>query len=258
MSNAMKYIHTIYETRSFSMAAEKLFISQPALSIAVRKEEEAYGSTFFDRNSHPLKLTAAGELYIQKAKEMLKLEDELRQQLADLSDLTTGEICISGTQYTNSYLLPSALHTFMQKYPGVRINIQESSPGNNLNLLQQGLTGVCFNAGTFDQQVYFQTPVFCDRVLLAVPAAYEINRLYEDFYISGEQVADPDFSWADAPTLPASCFAKVPMIFLSAGTNLHQIAMEICHNAGFEPNVIFTLDQSTTIYNLACAGIGAV
>ena len=258
MLNAMKYIYTVYETKSFSIAAEKLFISQPALSIAVRKEEEACGSVFFDRNSHPLKLTPAGELYIQKAKEMLQMENELKQQLADLSNLSTGELSISGTQYINSYILPSALHAFMQKYPGIRINIQEHSPGTNLKLLQNGLADLSFNAGTFDPQVYAQTPVLRDRVLLAVPADYEINQLYQNFSLSPEQISDPDFAWSEAPKLPASCFAEIPMIFLSPGTNLHQIAAEICHDAGFEPNIIFMLDQSTTIYNLARAGIGAV
>ena len=102
MNNTMKYIYTIYKTKSFSAAAEQLFITQPALSIAVRKEEELWGAPFFDRNAHPLGLTAAGELYIQKVIAIMKLEQELKQQISDLTNLETGELHIAGTQYLNS------------------------------------------------------------------------------------------------------------------------------------------------------------
>lgn len=258
MTNAMKYIYTIYKTRSFSTAAELLFISQPALSIAVRKEEDLWGSAFFDRNTHPLKLTPAGELYVKKAEEIWHLEYELKQQLADLSDLSSGELYIAGTQYTNSYVLPPMINHFMKQYPGIQIKIHEGSPNANLQALQNGQVSVSFNAGTFDSQLFTQAPVFQDYILLAVPRSFAINKTYTEYALSHEQICSPEFSWSVWPQIPAECFADIPMIFLSSGTNLHQITMEICHDAGFTPNVLFKVDQSTTAYNLARADIGAV
>ncbi len=258
MNNTMKYIYTIYKTKSFSAAAEQLFITQPALSIAVRKEEELWGAPFFDRNAHPLGLTAAGELYIQKVIEIMKLEQELKQQISDLTNLETGELHIAGTQYINSYILPPVIKAFMEIHPGIRIKLNESSPEANLQSILNGTANVSFNSGAFDPQLYEQWPLFQDHVLLAVPRSFSINNRYQEYSLTHEQVLNQHFLQNEKKHLPAECFANIPMIFLSPNTYLYQCSMEICQDAGFQPNIIFMVDQSTTAYNLARADIGAV
>ena len=85
MEQEMEYIYRIYQCKSFSKAAAELYMTQPALSLAVRRVEEAIGAKLFDRNSRSLTLTEAGELYIRKYHEIRNLEKELHQQLQDLS-----------------------------------------------------------------------------------------------------------------------------------------------------------------------------
>ena len=63
MEQEMEYIHTIYECGSFSKAAEKLYVTQPALSLAVKRTEERIGMQLFDRSGRTLKLTEAGKIY---------------------------------------------------------------------------------------------------------------------------------------------------------------------------------------------------
>lgn len=60
-----EYILKLYQERSFSRAAEKLYMTQPALSIAVKRFEERIGATLFKRNSVPLQLTPEGEVFIE-------------------------------------------------------------------------------------------------------------------------------------------------------------------------------------------------
>lgn len=258
MNNIMKYIYTVYQTRSFSSAAELLFITQPALSIAVRKEEELWGTPFFDRNCHPLGLTPAGELYIKKVEEIMQLEQELKHQISDLTNLESGELLIAGTQYINSYILPSVIRSYRNRHPGIQITLDENSPKANLQSILDGQASVTFNSGAFDPLLFEQRPIFNDYILLAVPRSFSINERYQEYYLSHEQVANHNFLRDSNRHLPARYFADIPMIFLSSNTNLYQCSMEICQDAGFNPNIIFMVDQSTTAYNLARANIGAV
>lgn len=62
MEQEMRYAYEVFREGSFSKAAEKLFITQPALSIAIQKPEADIGMALFDRSRRPLKLTAAGEI----------------------------------------------------------------------------------------------------------------------------------------------------------------------------------------------------
>ena len=84
MQPEMKYIYTVYQCGSFSKAAEKLFLTQPALSISVQKAEHEVGMPLFNRDKKPLELTEAGMIYIQKIEQIQHLEQELAMQLNDL------------------------------------------------------------------------------------------------------------------------------------------------------------------------------
>ena len=64
------YIFEVYREKSFTKAANKLFISQPALSAAIKKIEKNIGHELFDRSSNPIKLTEAGEIYIKSIEEI--------------------------------------------------------------------------------------------------------------------------------------------------------------------------------------------
>ena len=84
MQQEMKYIYQVYTDGSFSRAAEHLYLTQPALSIAVQKVEESIGMPLFDRSRRPLQLTAAGEIYIGTIKKIMGLEQDLDRQIQDI------------------------------------------------------------------------------------------------------------------------------------------------------------------------------
>ena len=80
----MDYIKTIAEVRSISVAAEKLGISQPALSNYLKKKEKELGAVLFDRNKQPLQLTEAGTIYLEYIERFSTLEHELQQRISDI------------------------------------------------------------------------------------------------------------------------------------------------------------------------------
>ncbi len=126
MNQEMLYVYTVYQEGSFSKAAEKLFLTQPALSISIQKIEHAIGMPLFDRSRRPLQLTEAGIIYVDTVKKMLLLEQEQQQRLNDIQELVTGTIQLGGSHYLNAYILPEILAGFSGKYPGIRLEIMEA------------------------------------------------------------------------------------------------------------------------------------
>ena len=72
MQQDMQYVYELYKEGNFSRAAAKLFISQPALSMAIQKTEASIGMPLFDRSTRPMRLTPAGEIYIDAIKKTQK------------------------------------------------------------------------------------------------------------------------------------------------------------------------------------------
>ena len=127
MQQELEYIYEIYKSGSFSKAAENLYITQPALSMAVKKIESEIGMSIFDRATRPLKLTETGKIYIEAIEKFLTLEEDMNNKIHDIQELKSGNICIGGSHYINAYVLPDALTKYSALYPGIKINLIEAS-----------------------------------------------------------------------------------------------------------------------------------
>ena len=103
--NEWDYVYEVYKERSFSAAAKNLFVSQPALSTAVKKLEESLGITIFDRSGSPLSLTEAGRVYIAALEEIRAIDRRMREQLADLSALQSGHIVVGGENFVTLFCI---------------------------------------------------------------------------------------------------------------------------------------------------------
>jgi DNA-binding transcriptional LysR family regulator len=113
---------TVAREQSFSRAAQKLYRTQPAVSIAVRKLEDWVGQPLFVRGSRASKLTEAGELLREYAERMLNLRDEIRKGVEDLQSLRRGKLSLGVNESSIHALLP-VLARYRQRCPEVKIAI---------------------------------------------------------------------------------------------------------------------------------------
>lgn len=113
---------TVARERSFSRAAERLYRTQPAVSIAVRKLEDWVGQPLLVRGAGAGKLTEAGELLVEYAERMLNLRSEARRSIEDLAGLRRGRLSLGVNESSIHALLP-ALARFRRKWPKVEIAI---------------------------------------------------------------------------------------------------------------------------------------
>jgi len=119
---SLQVFQAVAREQSFSRAAEKLYRTQPAISISVRKLEEWVGQPLFVRGSGARRLTDAGSLLLQYADRMLNLREEIRKGMKELRELERGEVSLGVNESSIHALLP-ALDTFRQLHPGIHIRV---------------------------------------------------------------------------------------------------------------------------------------
>jgi DNA-binding transcriptional LysR family regulator len=119
---ALQVFQTVARERSFSRAAEKLYRTQPAISISIRKLEDWVGQPLFVRGSRARNLTAAGVLLLEYADRMLNLREEIRKGIKELQNLERGQVEIGANESSIHALLP-ALERYGRLHPGIHIRV---------------------------------------------------------------------------------------------------------------------------------------
>src|SRR2546425_470692 len=107
---------------SFSRAAERLYRTQPAISLAIRKLEDSLGQPLFVRGARPVRLTDAGTLLKDYAERLINLRDEVKKGLSELEGLKRGELSLGVNESSIHALLP-ALAKFREKHSGVQVRV---------------------------------------------------------------------------------------------------------------------------------------
>ncbi len=257
MDAEMRYIYTIYRAGSFSAAAKELYLTQPALSIAVAKAEEKIGMPLFDRTKRPLSLTAAGEVYIQKYREIQSLEQELSRQLGDIAGCKTGELRIGGSHYLIAHILPPVLTAFSEKYPDIRLQITEADAVSLLRMLETDDIDLTFSCEETEHDAFRRSPCFRDHLLLAVPTSKVLPAALSYAALSPEQIRRGRHLEADCPEVSLTDFRDLPFLLMTPGNDLHRRSTAMFREAGISPEIRLMTGQLATIWHLTEAGMGA-
>lgn len=253
----MRYIYEIYRTGSFSKAAEKLYLTQPALSIAVAKVESSIGMPLFDRSTRPVTVTPAGRIYVDAVEKMRDLEQDLERQFEDIRDLKKGKIVIGATHYINSYILAPILKGFHEKYPGIELELAEGSSSSMIELLKKREIDLTFNCDPKVIVNFAGYPVFSDILLMAVPEKDPINTEYIDFRLSAGDVMSGKHRSPECPCVSLKNFQEEDFILLREGNNLFERSQRLFHECGIEPHIKLKISQMVTAFHLADQGFAA-
>ena len=119
----LQVFHAVAKQRSFTRAAEVLFMTQPAVTFQIRQLEEQYGTRLFERRTGDVALTPAGDLVLSYAERILALSDEMDSRLAELGGEIRGQLLIGASTTIGEALLPQVLGEFDALYPQVRARL---------------------------------------------------------------------------------------------------------------------------------------
>ena len=252
-----KYVYEVYKERSFTKAAQNLYISQPSLSARIKKIEEIIGEPLFDRSTTPLQLTEVGKVYIEAAEEITQIEHRVENYINDLAGLKTGNLAVGASTLFAAYVVPSLITQFNQKFPDVHIQLIEGNTAELEEMLGSNALDFVIDNYHYDSILY-NKELYCEEnILLAVPKHFAVNEELGMYQLSYKNIKNKNYLNQKYPAVPLGRFADLPFIMLTQGNDTRTRGDRLCRNVGFKPNIVLEFNQQSTAYMASSTQLGA-
>lgn len=181
----LKYVLILADLGSFSAAADELGISQPSLSQYIKKIENQVGMPLFERTNGDVRLTDAGNVYVEYGRKILALEHQMETWFSDIAENKTGSIIVGTSPYRSAGMMPEIAKEFKLKYPGIHLVVEEMVSSDLINKMGKGAFDLCLTMLPVDEKIFSYEKIMEEEMVLAVPASYpelktsvEPNRRY--------------------------------------------------------------------------------
>lgn len=233
----LRYFVTVAEELHFRHAADRLQITQPALSKQIAGLERELAVKLLARTKRTVQLTPAGDVFLDQVRQLLA-QTETAIQLAKRTDRgEVGTLAIGFTSTATHTVLPQFLRDFRQSYPDVEIILQELATEAQVDALSQNKIDLAFLHPPIDQK------------------GIQLHPILEEHFVA---VLPPNHSLSKHKRIPLSAFADEPLIIhpRQEGPVLYDGFLQVCKGAGFQPNIVKESISLQTRVCLAAAGLG--
>jgi LysR family hydrogen peroxide-inducible transcriptional activator len=173
----LKYITALARTQHFGQAAELCHISQPTLSVAVKKLEEELGVALFERNKQDVRLTALGSIVIVQAQKVLDEADRITVLASSGRDELKGLLRIGAIFTVGPYILPHLLPKLHQAAPQMPLYIVEDYTDNLRKKLLSGDLDIIYVSAPFREPGVVSVPLFVERFNVLLPKDHPLAKL---------------------------------------------------------------------------------
>lgn len=240
-----KYVIAVAELRSISKAAERCSISQPALTRCINKIEAELELKLFDRSTLPIKLTYAGERYVAGIKNMLAMKHQLDTEMKEISGFKKGRLSIGVPSTLSSVWLPQILPPFLDKYPGIELQIVEGfSQDLEAEIIKEKVDVVIASPLPITMPDIEYEEIIREQLMLVFPQGHPFFRGFPN---DGGQA----LNFIDAELLDGH-----PYVSTVPRQGLYKAAKQMFDTFGVKPSVaVETANSSTAVY-LASEGLG--
>ena len=222
------------ESLSFSRAAQRLQMSQPALSRQIQRLERELGARLFDRIGRRITLTAAGEELLARARALLQDAESLRSRIQDLSSGSTGVLRVGATPQTLESVVSGLLTRYRRVCPNVEVQLVEDGAASLLDQIERGLVNVAIAALPKGTRLKGRA-LFPLGVLAAVPHAHRLRR---------------------RRTVDITDLTDEPLLLLRKGFMTRQLFDGACQVAHITPRVILESSSPHCLLTLVEGGHG--
>lgn len=187
----LEIFNTIAEHSSYKKASEILHISQPALSIQIKKLENQTSLKLFYKAGNKTYLTESGLKLYGYTKRIFSIVDEMERNISTLSEFIGGTINLGGSNTPGTYILPSVIGEMKKLYPSVTINLHIANTSEIMTLVENGTLDVAVNGGNCNYNNYISVEkLFDDR--LAIIASPD-NPLFHKKSITLKDLSEENF-----------------------------------------------------------------
>lgn len=227
----LEYIIEIADMRGISRAADNLHITQSTLSQYLSKLEAELGIRLFDRRRNEMALTAAGQLYVEACRQMLKEKKELYNQLSDLTESKIGSFSVGLTPQWGAVAYSHIIGEFNKLYPNVKVTVKEETAVPLMQML---------SASQIDMAI--------------IPLADDVSLPQESMLLHGEELilaipkshaAALPFTYMEKglPAIDVAALKKEPMIFSQNKTTIRKLEDQCFAAQGIFPKVVAEINS---------------
>ena len=237
----LKYIVALAREKHFGRAAEACFVSQPTLSVAIRKLEDELGVQLFERGTAGIQTTAMGDQLIEQAQKVLDEASLLKDLARQGRDPLAGPLRVGVIFTIGPYLLPWLVPQMIHAHPSMPMLLQENYTVKLLETLRQGEIDVLILAEPFDAQGLVTEPVYDEHFMVAVPRQHP---------------------WAKRRRIPSAELTQQTMLLLGSGHCFRDQVVEICpelsrfSQASSGIQKTFEGSSLETIRHMVASGVG--
>lgn len=233
----LDYLKAILNAGSFNAAAQKLFISQPAISQYVGRIEKENGIKIFNRESEPIQLTEEGAYFLKVEEQIEALRANREKYFQDFQKVTTGKIRIGSNPCRTATLLAEVVPIYLRRYPQVELEIIDAPIQTAGARLKSGEVDFVLTLEAFLKKDMAYTTILDENVCVAIPHDHpRAEELREYIRINGE-LPDYDFRWAEGERF----------VLLNRGVKFHDYFEDLCRKYNVQPKVILQTESIVTV-----------
>ncbi|NOL49100.1 LysR substrate-binding domain-containing protein [Pelistega europaea] len=237
----LKYVIAVARERHFGRAAEACFVSQPTLSVGIKKLEEELGVSIFERGGTEISVTPIGHRIVEQAQKILEASAHLKELAKQGQDPLAGALRVGVIHTIGPYLLPKLVRKQLELFPQMPLILQENFTANLLELLRLG-------------------ELDCAIMALPIPeTGLEIIPLYHEEFIAAVPL---HHRWANAKCIHTEDLKQETMLLLGKGHCFRDQVLEVCPEmarfSSSEEGMQRSFEGSSleTIRHMVAAGLG--
>ena len=172
----LRYIVAVARERHFGHAAQSCFVSQPTLSVAIKKLEEELGVTLFERGPGEVSVTPVGQRVVEQAQRVLEEASRVKELAAAGHDPLAGTLRLGAIYTIGPYLLPKLIPVLRRMAPAMQLMIQENFTHRLAEMLKQGEVDVILVALPFSESGVATRAVYDEPFLVALPQGHALEK----------------------------------------------------------------------------------
>lgn len=257
LDTAARYLYEVYRCKSVSLAAQKLFISQPALSATIRKAEQELGAPIFNRKTLPFTLTEEGRIYMDTVEKMLTLENNAAQQIRDIQEVKGGTLRVATSTILSYRAIPKILQLFHKRYPHVDVHIIITESNKLYELLDKALADLIFIPVDAEPECCCVTRLLSQRMVVILRKDALVNEKLRQHAITREQLLSGDYP-PEKMVMDNSAFHDVEFIHISQDSYISKNRIQLLGRQSNAPYITANTSRVQINYQLMLAGFGAL
>lgn len=220
--------------RSFSRAAEALFLTQPSVTARIQALERDLGERLFERSGRGIRLTEVGECFLPHAERVLQALNAGRDAIDSLRNLHSGSLVLASATTVSTYVLPGLLKTFRARYPRIEVSVRTGRSEQVLQMLLQDEAQVGLVRAVYHQDI-------------------ETKGLIEDELVL---VANSTHDLIGAGTVTVEQLGDHPFIFFDRNSSYYSLAQGMFRQHGVVPRTQMELDSMEATKKMVEEGLG--